>query len=541
MHRFFSRSLVLLFMLGLALGCGRRAGNDPPQKELAKSNSPPAAKSNPAIPPSSKNAPPAKRQEAKPAPAAEKNSEKPPTNAFEQELTPPGKQPDRASLGDLLKQPADSMSRMVPDYPRIVVDDKRVAAAGIRKIPGKRLTLYTDVPGEEIDRLPEVFDLAFPQYCEYFGVDPKTLDDWHATGFLMKDRKRFAEAGLIPAALPNFRNGFSWNFDLWLYDQTSDYYRRHLLLHEGVHSFMNTVLGGCGAPWYMEGMAEMLSTHAWRDGRLALNYFPQNREEVPELGRIRIIRDEVAAGRALPLAKIIEYPASAHHANDGYAWSWAAAKFLDAHPRYQKRFRELSKNVPHVDFNANFRKSFAADLPEMCEEWQAFAAGLEYGYDIPRTAIDFTPGKPIGEKSGSTNGESIAVTVSSDRGWQNSGIRLDGGRKYELTASGRWRKTCRPAFWSGLKNPPDQIELEPNGVSIRYYRGRPLGILLAAVRPDRPNPEKSSVFLNPLPLGPKASLVPDESGTLFFKLNDSGADLESNEGGIACKVARQIP
>ena len=31
------------------------------------------------------------------------------------------------------------------------IDDARVAAAGIRKLPGKRLTLYTDLSGAEID------------------------------------------------------------------------------------------------------------------------------------------------------------------------------------------------------------------------------------------------------------------------------------------------------------------------------------------------------------------------------------------------------
>jgi hypothetical protein len=281
----------------------------------------------------------------------------------------------------------------------------------------------------------------------------------------------------------------------------------------------------------MEGMAEMLATHSLRDGRLTLNYFPLSREEVPELGRIRILHDDLAAHRALPLVKIIEYPPSAHHSNDAYAWSWAAAKFLDTHPRYQKRFHALFKDVLHADFNANFYKIFAADLPELYEEWQVFIAGLEYGYDIPRTAIDFTPGKPIAEDA-----EPTTATVASDRGWQNSGIRLEGGRKYELTASGRWTKKCRPAFWSGLKVLPEQIELESGGISVRYYRGQPLGILQAAVRPDHPNPDKLAVFLQPTIVGLKATLAPEESGTLYFKLNDTAADLESNVGEVKCRV-----
>ncbi len=520
MHRFFPSSWMILLLLILSIGCGSQTENDNPMK------APPEKK-----PPLVKNVVPQKKSashDTQPQKVAQKPA------PAEQPGSSPGKQPNYASLGDLLKQPPDSMSRMIPDYPRMKVDAEKAAAAGIRKIAGKRITLYTDVRGEEIDRLPAIFDLAFPQYCDYFHIQPESLGDWRATGFLMKDKKRFVAAGLIPAALPNFPHGFSWNYDLWLFDQPSDYYRRHLLLHEGVHCFMNTVLGGCGAPWFMEGVAEMLATHSYRDGRLTLDYFPQSREEVPEWGRIRIIHDDLAANRGLLLKKIIEYPPSAHHSNDAYAWSWAAAKFLDTHPRYQKRFRELPKDVLQADFNAYFYKLFAADLPELCEEWQVFIAGLEYGYDIPRTVIDFTPGKPISESS--ENGEPATVSVSSDRGWQNSGLRLEGGRKYEITASGRWTKTVPPAFWSGLKDLPERIELEPNGISIRYYHGLPLGILQAAVRPDHPNPEKSAVFLHPLSIGLKAALEPKESGTLYFKLNDTAADLSSNEGKIQCCV-----
>jgi NitT/TauT family transport system permease protein/taurine transport system permease protein len=132
------------------------------------------------------------------------------------------------------------------------------------------------------------------------------------------------------------------------------------------------------------------------DGKLMLNYFPQSSEEVPGWGRVRLIHDAVAANHALPLDKILKFPGSLHFTNDYYAWCWAAAIFLDEHPRYQKRFRELYKDVLHPDFNTDFYQAFAKDLPELCEEWQVFIAGLEYGYDIPRTVIDFTPGKGVG-------------------------------------------------------------------------------------------------------------------------------------------------
>ena len=69
-----------------------------------------------------------------------------------------------------------------------------------------------------------------------------------------------------------------------------------------------------------------------------------------------------------------------------------------------------------------------------------------------------------------------SVTVAADRGWQNSGLRLEAGVSYRLTAAGRYQVAKTTKVWW----------CEPGGVSIRYYRGRPLGILLAAVRPDHP-------------------------------------------------------
>ena len=179
------------------------------------------------------------------------------------------------------------------------VDDARAAAAGIRKLPGRRLTLYTDLSGAEIDRLPAVFEQAFPQWCRYFKVKEDEHADWHMTGFLMKDKARFVEAGLLPEKLPPFEHGFSWGTVLWIYEQPSDYYRRHLLLHEGTHGFMNSLLGGCGPTWYMEGLAEYLATHCWREGRLTLGYMPRSRDEVPQWGRIRRIQEAVAQHRAL--------------------------------------------------------------------------------------------------------------------------------------------------------------------------------------------------------------------------------------------------
>jgi hypothetical protein len=402
-----------------------------------------------------------------------------------------------------------------------VINDSQAAAAGISKHSDKRLTLYSDIAGEEIDRLPEVFAQAFPQWCEYFHIPPAELADWSMTGFLIKDKVRFVKSGLLPGNLPNFLHGFSRGYELWIREPPSEYYRRHLLLHEGTHGFMNTVLGGCGPSWYMEGMAEMLATHRWKDGRLLLNYFPKNRDEVPEWGRIRIIQDAVAGNRPQALRTIIQGPLNVDQETEYYAWCWAVAALLDGHPRYRERFRELFKHVRDPQFNQYVFEIFQNDWRQLSEEWQVFIAGLEYGYDIPRTVIDFTPGKPL-----PANG--AAVTIKADRGWQNSGVKLQAGVKYRLKAAGRYQVASKPKIWW----------CEPGGVSIRYYQGRPLGVLLATVRPDNPSKESPTAFLAPITVGLGITITPDRSGTLFMKINDSAAELDDNSGQLRIEIQR---
>jgi hypothetical protein len=219
---------------------------------------------------------------------------------------------------------------------------------------------------------------------------------------------------------------------------------------------------------------------------------------------------------------VIEFPVSAHRETEAYAWSWAAAALLDRHPRYQKRFRTLCQYIPDGHLTTEFYRLMRDDWQELCEEWQLLVTGLEYGHDIARTAVDFTPGKPL-PAAGAT------VTVAADRGWQNSGLRLEGGAKYGLRAAGRYQVAHEPQIWW----------CEPNGVSMRYYRDRPLGMLLAAVRPDRPAADSLCPLVRPIEVGLGTTLAPQQAGTLFLKINDSPAELDDNAGTLKVEIRPQ--
>jgi hypothetical protein len=396
------------------------------------------------------------------------------------------------------------------------IDEAKVRAAGIRKLESRRLTLYTDVPSlPDVDELPLVFDRAFDLWCRYFSIDPARHADWHMRASLIDRPERFRACDLMPADLPKFLNGFTQGHDFWLYNQTSPYYRRHLLLHEGVHGIMFSLVGSNAPPWYIEGMAELLATHRWQDGRLELPYFPTSPIDVPKLGRIEIIQTDFAKRQAKRFSDVLAYDQKAHLTVEPYGWSWAATAFLNGHPRYRDRFHQLLSVLKRPgDFNAKLRETYADDFDHLAEEWQVFVADIDFGYDFERTMIDFAPGRPIGRRE-------HAVSVAADRGWQNSGIQLEVGKTYRLAAQGEFQVADEPKPWIS----------EPSGVSIHYIHGKPLGVLLAAVRPEI-TANQTSGFMKPIVVGAGTEIRPSETGTLYFKINDSAGQLSDNSGKV---------
>jgi hypothetical protein len=427
---------------------------------------------------------------------------------------PAENEPPPRNLGDLLKGPIE--------IPRLPVDEARAAGLGIRKLTGKHLTLYTDLPrSAEIEALPQVFDLAAPQWAEYFGVEPKKVNDWRVTGFVMGDKERFREAGLLPDYLPDFQNGFTHGMDLWVYEQPSAYYRRHLLLHEGTHAFMQHILGAMGPPWYAEGMAELLATHRWQDGKLTLNYLPADKTETPEWGRIKIIRNGVKLNKALTLEQVMAYGPRAHLQVEPYGWCWGLAAMLDGTPAFRPAFRAMPEYVKERGdvFNRRMRERLGEQWEHALEQWQLFVTEADYGYDFARAEVIYAPGKPL---AGATT-----VPVAADRGWQSSGVRVEAGRPIRLTATGRYQVGDQPKPWW----------CEAGGVTIEYYRSRPLGMLLCAVRDEQAAAPALSPLISPQPVGLSRDITFRAGGTLYFRINESPAKLADNQGELEVNIA----
>ena len=413
-----------------------------------------------------------------------------------------------------------------PPDPSDRIDQERVMALGIRRIASVHLTLYTDLPpGDQVDALPSVFDQAVPQWCGYFQRDPAELVGWRLTAYLMQTPQKFRDAGLLPADIGAFLHGYNRGREMWIHEQQTAYYRRHLLLHEGTHGFMQTQLGGAGPPWYMEGVAELLATHTWRDQRLALRQMPADVQAAPGWGRIRIIRDQTAAGRAVTLQQILHYGPRAHREVEPYAWSWAVSAFLDFHPRWQSAFRGLQHQARDLTpaFSARFLQQLESEWSDLAQEWRLFVEELHYGYDIPRSAF-------VRRSSQELPVDGALAQVATDRGWQSTGWRMVAGRTYALVAEGRYQLDDQPRVWW----------CEPDGVTIRYHRGRPLGMLLAATAAVPVGDEESAVpQLQPVAVGRSGTLVADKDSILYLAINEPSSQLSNNKGTITVRIESQ--
>ncbi len=398
-------------------------------------------------------------------------------------------------------------------------------ADDFHKLDGKHIQLVTDLPVDDsIRELTAVFDAAMPEWCRYFGVDPSETTQWKTTACLMLERQRFKAAGLLPDTLPNFPHGFQFNDDLWVVEQPSQYYRRHLLLHEGTHWFMFRKFGSAGPPWLMEGMAELLATHRWQDGQLQMGVIPRSGTDVPFWGRISLINQQLNDGLAPSLETILRYDTRAHQSTDAYAWSWAAVVFFDNNPSTRKQFRELFTGRLRNDETPT-RELLRAIQPRRSlirAEWAAMLTGLDYGFVPQRELVQ------LDHRAKALEG-STTMAVSATRGWQPTGITVAPGHVISVEATGRFQvgKTSKP--WL----------CEADGVTLKYVNGQPLGKLIMAVAEPQTKEPEFSERLTTIPVGSRSTITIERAGQLLIRINDNGAGLDDNIGELQVKFSRQ--
>jgi hypothetical protein len=396
---------------------------------------------------------------------------------------------------------------------------------GLKQLTQGPLTLITDLPiDEELKQWPEVLEQAIAQWNQVWPPPEGQGEDLHLTAFLIGDRARFQTLGILQG-VPGFEDGYQQSDRVFLVEQPSVYYRRHLFLHEATHWIMYRRLGGAGSPWFMEGMADMYGTHLWSDGKLTLGVIPREPKQVPHWGRFKRLQEMIEIGNTPSLEQILNYGNESQDRMDRYVWSWAACVFFNHHPEYRQDL--LLASQPPLDYSLSLsvrlRESLADRWPRVVADWNGFLTDFDFGFDPAQSMpqVGLIPMRVLDD----TN-RSFELEIDASQGWQSSGVQVSAGQEISVKAEG--------SFLVAQFSNGKAWRAEAQGITLRYFRHQPMGRLVAAIAPiDR---EPSTRIWEMQSIGRGETVRASQDGVLMLKINEPAGDLLDNQGSLRVQV-----
>ncbi len=388
---------------------------------------------------------------------------------------------------------------------------------------GRYIELTTDLSSAaETETLVASFDAAVGQWVEFWELSDDALADWKVKAYIIRDKERFRRQGLIPNHIPDFPFGYAHGNTVWVLAQQSEYYTRHLLLHEGVHSLAFFHFGGAGPTWFMEGTAEMLAVHRGQGAATKINQIPRNRTDVPYWGRFKLIKELRKEGRVPTIETVMRYRPTLTGNVETYGWSWAAAMLFHAYPEYHEAFFAAAKNGSDgPDFNQQlYRQIGQRKWPVVAARWRVMCDDLDYGFDWSHQRL------AISENDPPWDGKTIDAMIDARRGWQSTGVRFAPGTKLTLQGTGEVILDTQPKPW--ISQPP--------GVTIKYHRGRPLGQLLACVLPNATPRGQRLAPLKIFSVEKETEIQIDQHCWLLFRVNDAVDARGNNQGAYQLTI-----
>ncbi|TWT62146.1 hypothetical protein [Rubinisphaera italica] len=369
----------------------------------------------------------------------------------------------------------------------------------------------------EFKRLPGYVDQLIAWVQEKREVQNATK----VRGSIMEDPALFLQAGLAPEELKDIRHGLYRGQEFWMREQETDYFRRHLMFHEVVHCLLD-VHGYAIPVWFHEGMAERIAVHQNDEkGNVLFAQVPGDVQVDGGFGRMQLIREEIAAGRFRTLNAVREIePREFYSGDTSYAWSWAMCYFLAEHPQTKVQFALLSDAKSAQQFQQMTEEMLSQQTDRLKADWLVFTSQLEPNFNFQKMLIDWSA------RSQLTSAD-VSFSLEADHNWQNSGYQVTAGKTYQVTTEGQYIVDNDPKDWI----------CEPQGVSVEYVDGFPLGMVQAVIyNMETPDAQKDRVFLKPIRIGREKTLIAAKSGMLFFRINDHANSWENNRGEIAIQI-----
>ncbi len=393
------------------------------------------------------------------------------------------------------------------------------------KYEGKHIRLQTNVGSkQDAEDYVKAFDAATQQWVVYWGLSPETVADWSVDAIVMSDRQSATIAGLMLPRIPDFKFGYAAGNTIYVIGQSSAYYTEHLLLHEGVHALALHAFGGRGPTWFMEGMAELLSTHRGRGSLVEINRIPTSREESPFWGRLKLIREQ-RDNAAIPTVEAIMkvQPRLDGDVSD-YSWSWAVCMLLTEYPEYNETFKSMTVagHDSSIELTRQLYQRLVTQWPVLVARFRLMSHSLDYGFDWQRERVAISIRDPAWKR------EPLELAIDANKGWQSAGVLFPAGARVNVQATG----VCV------LANEPKPWRSEPDGVTLRYHDGIPLGRLLACVLPIEY--DRAAKTLHPLhteSIGSSGVIEINQPSWLVFRINDYVGELDDNSGAYSVQLS----
>ena len=315
-------------------------------------------------------------------------------------------------------------------------------------------------------------------------------------------------------------------------NQTADYYRRHLLLHEFVHCFLMCEYGMRDIPplWYTEGVAEYYATHQLHAdvAKSEFGILPSSVAGFEGWHRIAEIRrhfnrEPSATGELaeiVPLQTVLHPPDTTFQDDSQYANAWALVWLLNHHPELQPEFAAVAACRTDRQF-----EDALADVPEstwkqLDQVWPLYLDGLHEA-DVANVQFPaLTPLKPQGSNGDIRLPAEFVLDVAHQ--WVSTGLSMIKGQEIVIECKGRYvvEETTEP--WIS----------EPEGITIDYVDGRPLGEVVGTIISA-----DGTQTTRRIPIGSEKKLQSPIDGILWLQTNDQWSKRKKNHGTVAVRIS----
>ena len=362
-----------------------------------------------------------------------------------------------------------------------------------RDVRSAHFLLHTDISDRQAQILLSKLEVMIELVSRYFGQRSRAPIEC----YVIRDLSQWDQWPIEAAGRAKIMSGEGVTVSRGsLKGVTSIVYscdKHGVVQHEAMHAYCSQTFGSTGPTWYSEGVAEM--GQYWKAGERAVNIDP-------------VVADYLA--KSQPKKQLLEIVAAGQVTGDSwqaYAWRWALCHLLANNPNYSGQFKRLGiammKKLPE-----SFESAYGGVAQEISFEYDQFVRHVANGYRADLCAWQwnarFTPLR---------QGRKVKSEVEAAYGWQASGVEVQAGANYQVSASGEIRLS--------------KTGTEYGADGDQRGRGRLVGVIF-----------KDFQLSEPFELGVEASFSAPTDGRLFLRVLDDFTSLADNSGSLEITVGR---